>query len=91
MQTNKARLQEIKEIKKIPLNTSGGPNLTNEEHLELVNIRKQQKSLTKLELMKQMQMQENARLERHLMELEHDKYVNEKAVAEQKSMQETVD
>lgn len=54
MQTNKARLQEIKEIKKIPLNTSGGPNLTNEEHLELVNIRKQQKSLTKLELMKQM-------------------------------------
>ena len=81
MKANKDRRDQINEIKKIPLNTSGGPSITNEEAQELETIVKQQKSLTKLELMKQMQLQENALLERKLLEIEHDKYVNQKAAA----------
>lgn len=81
MKANKDRRDQINEIKKIPLNTSGGPSITNEEAQELETIVKQQKSLTKLELMKQMQLQENAMLERKLLEIEHDKYVNQKAAA----------
>ena len=81
MKANKDRRDQINEIKKIPLNTSGGPSITNEEAQELETIVKQQKSLTKLELMKQMQLQENAMLERKLLEIEHEKYVNQKAAA----------
>ena len=47
--------------------------------------------MTNLELTKQMQMQENAKLQRQLMELEHDRYVNNQVNQEMTAIQDLVD
>jgi len=91
IESNKIKRDKLQEIRKIKFITSGGPILTDEEVLEKKAIKKDQQRVTNLELTKQMQMEENAKMQRQLIELEHDKCVNNQVDQEMNAIQELVD